>query len=112
MGRYDPEPGKPYAVCTTCGEVHRTREDMNAHHRDTTPAEGGQSHTARITNQSREERIKAAVETLADDAMSDLLDEIYGLVNQDGVTEDEVSEAVKHVWMDLSDAWKDYLADA
>jgi hypothetical protein len=111
MGRYDPEPDKPYAVCSTCGEVHHTREDMNAHHRATTPEGGGTSHSASIQNRTREERIRDAVEWMADSAMTDLLDEIYGLINQDGITEEEVTEATKQVWMDLSDAWTEYLAD-
>lgn len=108
--RFDPEPDKPYGNCSDCGVVLATREDMRAHFRETTPEGGGSSHSVRITNMTRAERIEHEVETELQSAMYDFTEELGRLGDAGDATEDEVTEAVKTAYIDVADEWKRYLS--
>ena len=73
MSMYDQEIGKDYASCSDCTATFPTREEMKAHFRETSP-NGRRSHSARITNPTREERIESEISNLADDALSALVE--------------------------------------
>jgi len=103
MSRFDPDPDKPYGSCETCGEAVADRPAMSAHFA-ATRATSGRSHTVRVTNRTRTERIEDALEELAESALYDFTESTSWLTN-DGVTEEEITEAVRSVTADFADAW-------
>jgi flagellar motor component MotA len=104
MSRFDPHPDKSYAACTGCEEVFPTRPEMRAHLTET--FKNGKSHSARITNASRLERIENELESLADDALGEFIDEAHRLMEDGDATEEEITEAMRHIVADFSDAWE------
>ncbi|WP_143153956.1 hypothetical protein [Rhodococcus rhodnii] len=74
---YDPKPGVPYGTCMVCDALFADRAAVNAHHDATrpvaNPSEGfvnlGRSHTVRITNPTRPERIRSMVEEVLEEAL-------------------------------------------
>lgn len=107
MSLYDPEPGKPYGTCTTCGIVIQTDEHCSDHLTATMPVNGGGSHSVRITNPTRAERIESAIQDYADEAAAEFADNVSTLLDADNVTEEEVTEAMRTVYIDLDQALKD-----
>lgn len=79
---------------------------MSAHLHDTYEAGKNKSHRGRTTNSTRAERIENELERLAEDALSDFVENAWRLVDRDGVTEDEITAAVRSVVADFDDAWR------
>lgn len=104
MSRFDQNPDEPYAVCEDCGESLADRAAMSAHFAATRPAGLGSSHRVRITNMERSERIERQLDSLAEDAVSEFVDKAFDLIT-DGVTEEEITAAVRSVTADFADGW-------
>ena len=114
MSTYDPNPDAPYGTCSTCSLVIATEADANEHLRQTIgQGDGaGHSHSVRITNPSRPDRIRRRIAMVIDDAIADAMDELDRLTSRgDNLTEAEVAEALR-MWPDFSEAWDDYTEDA
>lgn len=103
MSAFDSEPGTPFAVCIDCGVEFVDRPAMSAHLNDTFTA--GESHKAQIKNLTRPERIQRKIRSIADDALFELVDELLDLSDGNDVTEDEISEAIRFIDLDLASAW-------
>ena len=103
MSRFNQEPDKDYAACKDCDETFPTQVEMSAHFKAT--MSGGSSHTASIKNQTRAERIARAVQQCADDAAYEFVNDAEKLLDE-GVTEEEMSAAVRDVYIDFVDAWE------
>lgn len=102
--RFDPEEGKPYAMCLNCDEVMQTNADNKAHFDETWV--DGRSHTVSLTNPTRPERIKSEVGWLVQDAFDELLEKI-DLLTAD-VTESEMRDAICLADLDLLEAWEEW----
>lgn len=105
LSRFDPDTDKPYAICEGCESVLPTREEMSAHLSET--FSNGKSHRAQITNPTRPERIERELRQLADNALGEFVDEAWDLTEREGITEEEITEAVRFVVADFDDAWAD-----
>lgn len=105
MSIYDPEPGKPYGSCINCGAEIGTRDDMTAHF-DATRT-NGRTHSVRVTNPTRAERIESALQDYAEEAAAEFADNVTTLLDADDVTEEEVTEAMRTVYINLDEALKD-----
>lgn len=101
--RFDPEEGAPHGTCVTCGRVLDTETDVRAH-LDETLTEG-HSHRVRIGNPSRPSRIEAALESLIDHAIDDVMDDIQKLVDDGQLTAEEAQVALSR-HDDFSDGWR------
>lgn len=110
--RYDQIPGEDYGHCLDCEETFATRGEMHEHLSATAAVAplGVGSHRGRTTNPTRAERIRNRLGHLAEDALSRFLEDI-DRVTRDGVTEEEITEALKFVDIDVSDGWADYLQE-
>lgn len=104
MSRFDPDAGKDYAACKNCAETFPTRVEMSEHLHSTFT--NGRSHSASIKNQTRAERIKNELDDLMQDALYEFMDSAGKLVDDEGVTEEEISEAMRSVDVDLVSAWE------
>jgi hypothetical protein len=102
--RYDPDPTKPYGTCETCGEKLADKDAVHAHfaatRSDSTP-----SHRVQITNPTRLERIERELDYAVESALNDFTEEAYRLLD-DGVTEEEITEAMRMVHGDFGNAWE------
>lgn len=106
MSRFEPDANKPYATCEDCGETFPEREQMSAHLTATSnESKSGRSHGARITNRSRAERIKSELDDFAESALYDFVNSALDLTDE-GVSEEEISAAVRSVVADFADAWE------
>lgn len=114
MSRFDPKPDEPYGTCR-CGETLATRDAMSTHFNAVRDANGGRAggsaHSVRITNQTRDERIESELESLVEDAVQNIMDELDRLITKGDLTEDEAAEATKSVDIDLFDQWKAYISE-
>lgn len=109
MSRFDPLPDQPYAECISCGLTLATQDDGREHMTATRPEAGqGASHRIRITNQPRPDRIRSAVARVIDDAITDSLEDIDRLVERDGATAEEVTEALRF-YPDFADAYAEWV---
>ncbi|MHB1172825.1 MAG: hypothetical protein ACYCZY_10115 [Lacisediminihabitans sp.] len=81
---------------------------MSEHLHATFDGGKGQSHRGRATNLSRAERIENEVTDLVDFAVVDLMEELGSLVDSGDVTEEEITEATKRAYVDITNSWKDY----
>jgi len=103
MSRYDQIPDKPYAACEGCDTNFPAPADMKAHFKETMT--GGKSHRARITNPTRAERIVNELDNLAEDALYEFVNKAQDLI-EEGVTEEEITEAMRSVTADFADFWE------
>ena len=107
--RYDQIPGKDYGHCMDCDTTFANRAEMYEH-LSATVVPNDKSHGGRVTNPTRAERIQQELSLLADNALSRYLDNIDELTRH-GVTEEEITEALKSVDIDVSYGWADYLQE-
>jgi len=123
MNRFDQDPDAPYARCTAedCGFVATTREEMDAHTRETSTPTGetvgviARSHPYRVVNPTRAERIQREIDREASDAIENALTEfvesVYRLHSREGVPLRELSAAVARAQTDIDfrSAWSEYI---
>lgn len=102
MNEFDPEPGKPYAICRTCKVELAEREDGEKHMTDTDKGDG--SHVIAIKNPTRKQRIQNEITRLAEDAVYEFVDLVYTMM--DDATEEELSEAIANITVDFNDVWQ------
>lgn len=110
MSIYDPTPDVAYAICGTCDITLPTEADGNAHMDETIQQHGGRSHQIRITNPTRERRIRRAVGSHVADAVDDACNEFERMVERGDVTAEEITEAIAF-HPDFADAWDEYLSE-
>lgn len=112
--RFDPDEGKPYGKCLTCGIDLATDADAKAHRTETAEAahaagkNGG--HGTRTLNAPRAERIENEVDSLVQDAYESFVEELQKLVNGRHITEAEATTAVFH-FDGFDEAWRKSLED-
>jgi len=110
MSRFDPIPGQPYGECTNCGISLATQEEGREHMSATRPEAGqGSSHRIRITNQTREDRIRSAVAWVVDDAITESMEDLHRLVERDGATPEELTAALG-AHPDFADAYDEWVS--
>ena len=88
MSSFDPEPDKPHGVCNDCGAEMATEQDASDHMRETFEAAKAagkvqRSHSVRVTNPGRQTRIRRRLGTIIDDAISNAMEEIDRLLEQE-----------------------------
>jgi len=91
-------------VCSTCNIEIADRDAMRAHFAETMI--GNHSHSVRITNPTRHERIVNELDRLAEDALHQFVEEAWEMAD-DGVTDEEITEAMRMVDGDFEDAWRE-----
>lgn len=108
----DRNPESPYAHCNDCELVAQTPEDSSAHLNATFESGGkGRSHQMRVTNPTRKERLCQQIDSEIEDALAELVDELFTLHERYGATEEEITEALRFTSLDLAEAWADALAE-
>jgi hypothetical protein len=120
--RFNQRPDEPYGYCDTCKEAGTNlefsdRDEMQAHMNETYEASVPlhRSHSARVVNPTRMERIKRFLAQSADDAVDSALDEFIRDASRALMVEDatvaELTEAVKDVGADIDwrEAWGNYV---
>lgn len=100
MTRFDPT-DEPYGVCA-CGVTVPNREALSEHWKLTG---GGAGHSTKITNPTRAQRIENELEDLAQSALSDFVNEAEQLLDEEEVTEEEITEALRMIVADPARAW-------
>lgn len=105
--RFDPMPDKPHGVCVDCGIEIADSGVMSAHFAETRVNGGGRSHTIRNTNPTRARRIENALEDIAESALYEFVEEASRLIDDGDATEAEITEALRTLHADFSDAWAD-----
>ena len=65
--RFDQEPGEPYGVCSTCGDVLPDDVSTNEH------LSAAVGHRVRITNPTRQQQIRSFVRREMTDVLDDLV---------------------------------------
>jgi hypothetical protein len=110
--RFDQNPDEPYGFCLTCKDAgidlpFADQPAMSAHLSETFEAGGrvnGKGHSGRVTNATREERIRRHMGSLVDDALYDFLESVERDVERGDLTEDEVGPGLVY-YSDFRDAW-------
>ncbi|MGP9725419.1 hypothetical protein ACT3SZ_15520 [Corynebacterium sp. AOP40-9SA-29] len=115
---YNPDPDRPYARCKDCGEVFADRASAREHQEESMgPLSGPRairtSHTIRVTNLTRAERIDYAVDGVVYDALREHGDmcgrelefnedtdrfisrEIADMIRGNDITRDEAEDALR-----------------
>lgn len=111
MSRFDQDLAANYGKCTTCEIDIPTEQDGEAHMSETLAAsENKRSHSIRRMNPTRKQRIESSVENIIDAAISSAMEEIDDLVQREGISEEEATEALRRQG-DFFDAWEEYLAE-
>jgi hypothetical protein len=105
MSRFDPDPTKPYASCIDCDKTFLVRTEMTGHLAETRVG-FSESHRAMVTNPTRMERITMGLNERAEEAASEFVYGVGSLITTGGVTLDEISEAMRRVEVNFSDAWE------
>lgn len=109
MSRFDPLPGHPYGECDDCGITLQTQADGREHMTATNPGlNQGPSHRISITNAPREDRIRGAVSSVVDDAITESMEDFERLVERDGVTAEELTAALAS-YPDFADAYFEWV---
>lgn len=103
--RFDPVEGTPYAMCSDCKFVATSRAESDAHLSETTP-EGGYSHTMRVTNPTREERVRRGIDRILEEALDDFVSDVEDLIESGDATEEEVDPIVNRIGGDFAAAWE------
>lgn len=125
MSRFDEDSDEPYARCTAegCGFVADTKEAISEHSRATSKPTGetvgiiAQSHSYRVVNPTRAERIQRHIDMEAsdaiDNAVSEFLESVYRLHSREGVPLAELTTAVARTLVDVDfrSAWSEYIED-
>ena len=114
MSEFDQVEGQPYGKCNDCGVVLSDKDASSAHMSETyavAKASGGSSsHSIRVLNDDRDGRIKCSVANVVDDTIIGALEELWRLVDDGDVTEEEVSAALSF-HSDFQDAWNQEVAE-
>lgn len=113
-GRFDQADGEPYGFCLTCKEAgtgltFADKAAMSAHLSETFEASGrvnGKGHKGRVTNATREDRIRQHMGSLVDDAMYEFFDSVERDLDRGDLAEDEVRGALAY-YPDFRAAWDD-----
>jgi hypothetical protein len=111
MNDFNPEPGALYARCSDCGKALADEASVRTHSEETMKPTGeagvtARSHRVRILNPSREQRISGEVDRIVGDATQAACDDLWRLVDDGDLTEDEVAVALR--WHDdFSEAWEE-----
>lgn len=110
-GRFDPHnPEDPRGKCTSCALVLATEEDVKKHLSETfeaAKAAGSTSgHGVQILRSTRAELIQRYVSSELDDALNEVVDDLFKVIDRGDATRAEITEAVKWQYADLSDAWE------
>ena len=86
--KFDQIPDEPYGECLNCQMQLDQKSDADEHMRQTMP-DKGPSHRVRITNPTRDQRIRSAVGQIIDDALYQAGNQIKNMVDQGHLTLDE-----------------------
>lgn len=108
---FDQLPDEPYGECADCDLVIDTESTARQHMSDTVGSKGNSSHSIKVTNPTRPDRIRSALQTVVDDAINDAMEEIDRMVSRAHLTDEEVAEALRW-WPDFHDTWTEWVEDS
>lgn len=108
--RFDPKPGEPYGECPTCEISFPDQASARAHMSETFEEGEGKSHSVRITNPARPDRIRREVGWEIDSAVSDAIESLDRLVERGDATADEIAQALRHFGHEFGEAWDEYVS--
>ena len=118
-GRFDPESDVPYGRCSDCREIFADEAETSAHMsatmREVEPSPDGFgviaiAHSIRVTNPTRERRVRSHVASVIDDAVVDAVNALLSLTGSGEASEAEISSALAG-HPDFEEAWLDALAE-
>lgn len=118
-GRFDPESDVPYGRCSECREIFANEAEASAHisatMREVEPPPDGFgviaiAHSIRVTNPTRERRVRSHVASVIDDAIVDAVNALLSLTGSGEASEAEISSALAG-HPDFEEAWLDALAE-
>lgn len=111
---FDPIEGKNYGKCGTCNLDIATEQDSDDHMAATANSvktiHGQASHSITVHNPSREERIEQFVENLVEEAIREVSDKLYDMVQEGKFDTAEVLEGLNK-YDDFRDDFADKILD-
>lgn len=97
MLNLEQEEGKPYGVCMSCGTEIADYDAMQAHFSETMHGTTRGSHSIRVTNPTREERVQQAIDRIVYDSIEDALSKLEREVGYGrAISLDEARKALRH----------------
>jgi hypothetical protein len=106
--KFDPKEGVDYGRCNDCDAKLPTNEESSNHMSET--FKDGKSHSVRVLNPDRHERIQREVDDEVSDAVQRAMEELDGLVERGDASAEEIFQALG--WhSDFADAWQAYVEE-
>ena len=91
--KFDQIPDEPYGDCLTCQMQLDQKSDADEHLNQTMQGPGP-SHRIGITNPTRDQRIEYALDTVIDDALYEVGNQIKKMIDRDELSLEEARSAL------------------
>lgn len=110
--RFEPLPDAAYATCRECDFDAQTKESASEH-METTRKESPsrRSHSMLITNPTRPERIRSAIDRLVNAALTKAYDDIDEMIRRGDLTTEEATQALG-LYPDFQEGWENWLEES